>query len=85
MLDRDLYEAWKRRRPDGSVPDAFADRVMNSLRLGEHKPGRRFVRMLHRLFQSPAFRVGICTLAFVAGLFRILHAIVLLFAEQTCR
>jgi hypothetical protein len=85
MADRDLYEAWKRRRAEAPVPDDFSDRVMASLRLGEQKPGRRFVHLLRDLFRSPAFRVGICSLACIAGLLRVLQVIVLLFSEQACR
>ena len=85
MSDRDLYEAWKRLRAEALVPDDFADRVMASLRLDEQEPSRWLARMLHSLFQSPAFRVGICSLACVAGLLRILQVIVLFFVEQTCR
>jgi hypothetical protein len=85
MSDPDLYEAWKRRRAEVSVPDDFADRVMASLRLEEQKPGQRLVRLLRGLFRSPAFRVGICSLACIAGFLRILQVIVLLFAEQACR
>ncbi|HEY7327558.1 MAG TPA: hypothetical protein VH592_07960 [Gemmataceae bacterium] len=85
MADPDLYEAWKRWRSEAPVPDDFADRVMASLRLAEQKPGRRFVHMLRGLLRSPAFRVGICSLACIAGLLRVLQVIVLLFSEQACR
>lgn len=85
MPHRDLYEAWKRRRAEASVPDDFADRIMATVRLGEQKPGQRLARMLHNLLRSSTFRVGVCSLACVAGLLRILQVVVVFLAEQTSR
>jgi hypothetical protein len=85
MPDRNLYEAWKRRRADASVPDDFADRIMATLRLREQRLGQRFTRLLRGLFHSPAFRVGVCSLACAVGLLRILQVVVVFLAEQASR
>lgn len=80
MPDRDLYEAWKRRRAEVAVPGDFADRVMTSL----HRRGQ-FVRMLRDLFHSPAFRVGVCSLAGIAGLLRVLQVVAFFLTDQPSR
>ena len=86
MPDLDpYYEAWKRRRAEVAVPDAFADRVMASLRRREQRPGRRLARALRGLLQSPSFRVGVCSLACAAGLLRVLQVVALFLAEQPSR
>jgi hypothetical protein len=81
MPDRDPYEAWKRSRAEAPVPDDFADRVMASLHRKEQL-GRRLARVLRNPLGSPSFRVGICSLACVAGLLRVLQIIALFLAEQ---
>jgi hypothetical protein len=85
MPDRDPYEAWKRRRAEIPVSEDFADRVMASLRRQEQRPSRRLVLVLRALPWSFAIRAGICSLACVAGLLRVLHVIVLFLTEQTSR
>lgn len=79
MPDHDLYEAWKRQRAEVPVPDEFADRVMASLHHREH----RLARVLHRLLGSPAFRIGVCSLACTAGLLRVLQVVLLFLAGQS--
>ncbi|HJT77567.1 MAG TPA: hypothetical protein VJ739_10245 [Gemmataceae bacterium] len=81
MAERDPYEAWKRRRAEVVVHDEFADRVMASLRGRE----RRRAGVLRRLLASPAFRVGVCSLACAAGLFRVLQVVALFLVEQPSR
>lgn len=85
MPDHDLFEAWKRKRAVASVPDDFADRVMGALRLEKHMPGQRLARMYRSLFQSPAFRVGVCSLACAVGLLRIFQVVVVFLTEQASR
>jgi hypothetical protein len=85
MPDRDFYEAWRQRRAGAPVPDDFADRVMASLRRQEQGPARRLVRVLRVLPRSPAYRVGICSLACVAGLLRLVQVLALFLAEQSSR
>jgi hypothetical protein len=85
MPDRDPYEAWKRRRAEAPVPDDFADRVMASLRRPEQRPARRLSEVLYGLLRSPAFRVGVCSLACAAGLFRVLQVVALFLIEQPSR
>ena len=82
MQDSDLYEKWKRRRAETPVPVDFADRVMDSLYHREQRPVRRLARMLRDLRVSPAFRLGVCSLACAIGLIRVLQIIALLLAEQ---
>ena len=83
MPDLDPYETWKQRRAEVPVPDDFADRVMASLRR-EQRRGR-FAGVLRGLVRSPAFRVGICSLACAAGLLRILQVVALFLVEQPSR
>ncbi len=85
MPDRDPYEAWKRRRAEVAVSDDFADRVMASLHRHEQRPPRWLVGTLRGLLGSPAFRIGICSLACASGLLRILQVIVLFLAERSSR
>ena len=80
MSDLDPYESWKRRRAEVPVPDGFSDRVMVSLRR-KQRP-ERFAELLRGVFRSPAFRVGVCSLACAAGLLRILQVVALFLAEQ---
>ncbi len=85
MPDHELYETWKRRRAETSVPDDFADQVMASIHRGGEQPARRLARMLRGLLGSRAFRVGICSLACVAGLLRVLQVLALFLSEQSCQ
>ena len=83
MSDLDPYETWKRRRAEVPVPEGFADRLMVSLRQ-KQRPGR-FAELLRGVFRSPAFRVGVCSLACAAGLLRILQVVALFLVEQPSR
>jgi len=85
MPDLDPYETWKRRRAEVPVSDHFADRVMVPLRRWEQRPEGRFGLVLRGLFRSPAFRVGVCSLACAAGLLRVLQVVALFLAEQPSR
>jgi hypothetical protein len=85
MPDHDSYEAWKRRRAEIPVSDDFADRVMASLYLREQRPARQFARMVRVLVGWQAFRFGVCSLACIAGLLRVLQIVVLFLAEQSSR
>jgi hypothetical protein len=85
MPHRDLYAAWKRRRAEAPLPDDFADRVMATLIRREQSLVQRLARMLPSLFRSPAFRVGVCSLACAVGLLRILQVVVVFVAEQASR
>ncbi len=85
MADRDPYEAWKQRRAEVAVPDGFADRVMASVRGPGQEPARPLVGWLQSLLRSPAFRLGVCSLACAAGLVRVLQVVALFLIEQPSR
>lgn len=85
MPERDFYEAWKRQRAEARVPDDFADRVMASLQLHEQRPARQLLWLYRVVFDSRAFRVSVCSLAFAAGLLRVLQVIVVFLAEHPSR
>ena len=82
MQDTDPYEAWKRRRADIAVPGDFADRVMAALRHREEGPAPRLARAFHR---SLSLRLGVCSLACVVGLLRVLQVVALFLFEQSSR
>ncbi len=85
MSGHDPYEVWKQKRSESPVPDDFADRIMAALRLREQRPGLRLSRIVYRLFLSPSFRVGICSLGCAVALLRILQVVVVFMAEQVSR
>jgi hypothetical protein len=79
MRDDDRYEHWKRRRAETSVPADFADRVLAAAR--EHGRARRWWLALQGLFlavvSSRLSKVGVCTLALLACVFRMISVLAL--------
>jgi hypothetical protein len=73
----DGYEQWKQHRRRADVPAGFADRVMSAVRERERQRAGRLdlrARLLALLASRPA-RVGVCSLAVLAGVFRLLQVL----------
>jgi hypothetical protein len=82
MTPDDYYEAWKRQRTD--VPAGFADRVMAAV--GQHEQQQTGLALarawLAALLSSRAARFGLCSLAVLVGLFRVLQVLGLFLAPS---
>jgi hypothetical protein len=81
MTPEDHYEAWKRRK---DVPEDFAQRVMRAVR--DHHRRRTWNlaarAWLGALLSSRAARLGLCSLAVLVGLFRVLQVLSLFLAPS---
>jgi hypothetical protein len=74
MSSDELYDAWRRRRAAADVPPDFADRVLVAARDRQQRAARRFPLrgLLLAVLLSRAGKVGICSLAVAAWVFRVL-------------
>jgi hypothetical protein len=73
MSHHDPFEAWKRSRAGGAVPEDFADSVLEAVRRREHRRARLLAR---------AGQVALCSLAAAVCLCRILQVVVLFLGER---
>ena len=73
MSHHDPFEAWKRYRAGGPVPEDFVDSILEAVRYRE----RRRALLLAR-----AARVALCSLAGAVCLFRVLQVVVLFLVER---
>jgi hypothetical protein len=74
MSGDDLYDAWRRRGAEVEVPADFADRVLAAVRDRQQRDARQFTLrgLLLAVLLSRAGKVGICSLAVAAWVFRVL-------------
>jgi len=83
MRHDDLYQSWKEQRARAEVPADFADRVMASVRaLGRRKHQSVLRDLLVAVLSSRLGRVGICTLACIACVLRMVQVIALFIATK---
>ncbi|HEV3256143.1 MAG TPA: hypothetical protein VG013_04630 [Gemmataceae bacterium] len=83
MQHDDLYQSWKEGRAKADVPADFADRVMASVRAVErHKQPSAGRVLLLAVLSSRLGRIGICTLACLACVFRMAQVVALFIAEK---
>jgi len=78
MESNDRYESWKRRRAEIEVPAEFADRVLAAVMEQEKKKRHRFAlrAWLAAVLFSRAGKVGLCTLAGLVCVLRLMHVVV---------
>jgi hypothetical protein len=78
MEPNDRYQSWKRRRAEIEVPAAFADRVLAAI--GEHEKKERYRFALRAWLAAVLFsragKVGLCTLAGLVCVLRVMHVVV---------
>ena len=73
MAHHDPFEAWKRSRAGGPVPEDFVDSVLEAVRRREHKRVRLWGR---------AARLALGSLAAAVCLFRVLQVVVPFLVER---
>jgi hypothetical protein len=78
MESNDRYFSWKRRRAEVEVPPSFADRVLAAITEHEKKKRHRFAlrAWLAAVLYSRAGKVGLCTLAGLVCVLRVMHVVV---------
>jgi hypothetical protein len=83
MNDDKQYEEWKRRRAEGDAPASFADRVMAAIESREVSQRQRtwLATVLFAALSSRVSKIGICSLAAAACLFRLLHVFAIFVAQ----
>ncbi len=84
MMDHDeTYQKWKCRRAEAAVPAGFADRVMRAVAAHESRPDWRaaLAEFLPRLLAWRPARVGMCTLAVLVCVLRMLSALAIFVAQ----
>jgi hypothetical protein len=74
MSHHDPFEAWKRYRAGGPVPEDFVDSILEAVRRREHERAR---------LRARAARVALCSLAAAVCLFRILQVAALFLVEHS--
>jgi hypothetical protein len=74
MSSDELYDAWRRRRAEAEVPADFADRVLAEVRDRQYRAARQLTLrgLILAVLLSRAGKVGICSLALAAWVFRVL-------------
>jgi hypothetical protein len=78
MEPNDRYQSWKRRRAEIEVPADFADRIMAAVTAHEKNPSQRFAirAWLATVLFSRVGKVGLCTLAGLVCVLRVMHVVV---------
>jgi hypothetical protein len=78
MESNDRYQSWKRRRAELEVPPDFADRVLAAVADQEKKGRHRFAlrAWLAAVLFSRAGKLGLCTLAGLVCVLRVMHVVV---------
>jgi hypothetical protein len=80
MMEPDKrYQLWLRQRAGAPVPEDFADRVMDLIQKqgGPIPQGPALKRLFLILVSSRLSKAGVCTLAFLACVFRMLSVLAL--------
>jgi hypothetical protein len=74
MSSDELYDAWRRRRAEPEVSADFADRVLAAVRDRQERGAQRSTLrgLVVAVLLSRAGKVGICSLALAAWVFRVL-------------
>jgi hypothetical protein len=77
------YEQWKRRRSQEPAPPDFADRVMALLAAEKATRHERSVlaAVLLALLSSRLSKIGVCSMAVAACVFRLLHVVAIFVAR----
>jgi hypothetical protein len=75
MNEERWYEDWKRRRRQEPPPVGFAERVMAAVGAAEIERRSALAAMLLAVWSWRASRIGVCTLAAAACLFRLAHVV----------
>ena len=83
MESNERYQAWKRRRADVEVSPRFAERVMEAITERETKQRRVFVIpfWLASVLYSRPMKVGVCVLAGLVCVLRVLHVVAVFIPE----
>jgi hypothetical protein len=78
MESNDRYQSWKRRRAEIEVAADFADRVLAAVTEHEKKERQRFALRvwLAAVLFSRAGKVGLCSLAGLVCVLRVMHVVV---------
>jgi negative regulator of sigma E activity len=87
MNDEQWYEAWRRRASQEPAPAHFTERVMTALAAENaaaaevaQRQRSAFGVLMLELLRSRLSRIGICSLAAAACVFRLLHVFALFVA-----
>jgi hypothetical protein len=77
MPTDDLFERWKQQRRQPRAPAGFADRVMAAVPDADLLKARRraLQAYLAALLSTKIGRLGVCSLAFLIGLFRLFQVV----------
>jgi hypothetical protein len=83
MNDDMHYEQWKRRRAEGDAPADFAERVMAAIASRETNQRQRnwLATVMLAALSSRVSKIGICSLAAAACVFRLLHVFAIFVAQ----
>jgi hypothetical protein len=83
MEINERYRAWKRRRAELDVPPHFAERVMEAIMERENMQRQAFVWRvwLAAALKSRPARVGVCLLAGLVCVLRMLHVVAVFIPE----
>jgi hypothetical protein len=78
MESNDRYQSWKRRQAEIEVPANFADRILAAVMEHENTKRHRFAlrAWLAAVLLSRAGKVGLCTLAVLVCVLRVMHVVV---------
>jgi hypothetical protein len=83
MESNERYQAWKRRRAEVELSPRFAERVMGAITERESKQHRALVLpfWLTSVLNSRPAKVGVCVLAGLVCVLRVLHVVAVFIPE----